>query len=77
MLNRFSNLSCYREFEMLCDITGISKVDVLKEIGHKINDYYFFISKDGVFNWYDLKGNHIENCLLNLISRWTHRKFRR
>jgi hypothetical protein len=39
---------------------GISKVDILKEFGHKINDYYFFVSEDGIFNWYDLKGNHIE-----------------
>ena len=63
MINRFKKhlLSCYEEFEIQCALTGISKVDVLKEIGHKIDNYYFFISKDGVFNWYDLNGNHIEN----------------
>ena len=46
---------------MRCSLTGISKVDVLKEIGHKVNDYYFFISNDGIFNWFDLDGNHVEN----------------
>ena len=59
--NQFSNLSCYEEFEIQCTLNGISKIDVLKEIGHKVNDYYFFISNDGIFNWYDLKGNHVEN----------------
>ena len=59
--NQFSNLSCYEEFEIQCTLTGISKIDVLKEIGHKINDYYFFVSNDGIFNWYDLEGNHIED----------------
>jgi hypothetical protein len=61
MLNQFSNLSCYEEFEIQSALVGISKVDVLKEIGHKIDDYYFFVSNDGIFNWYDLKGNHVEN----------------
>ena len=61
MLNQFYNLSCYEEFEMRCALTGISKVDILKEFDHKVNDYYFFISNDGIFNWYDLEGNHIEN----------------
>jgi hypothetical protein len=61
MLNQFSNLSCYEEFEIRCALTGISKIDILKEIGHKINDYYFFISKDGIFNWFDLKGNHVKD----------------
>ena len=46
---------------MRCALTGISKVDVLKEIGNKINDYYLFISEDGIFNWFDLNGNYIEN----------------
>ena len=58
---QFSNLSCYEEFEIQCDLHGISKIDVLKEIGDKINDYYFFVSNDGVFNWFDLSGNHVEN----------------
>ena len=58
--NQFSKLSCYEEFEMRCALTGISKVDILKEFGHKIDDYYFFISNDGIFNWYDLNGNHVE-----------------
>ena len=61
MLNRFSNLSCYEEFEIQCTLACISKIDVLKEIGHKIDNYYFFVSNDGVFNWFDLEGNHIEN----------------
>jgi hypothetical protein len=60
MLNRFSNLSCYEEFEIQCALAGISKVDVLKEIGHKIHGYYVFVSNDGIFNWFDLNGNHIE-----------------
>ena len=59
--NQFSNLSCYEEFEIQCALTGVSKVDALKEIGHKINDYYFFISNDGIFNWFDSEGNHVED----------------
>lgn len=61
MLNQFTNLSCYEEFEIQCNLIGISKNDVLKEIGHQIDNYYFFISKDGIFNWYDLEGNHVED----------------
>ena len=61
MLNQFSNLSCYEEFEIQCNLIGISKSDVLKEIGHQIDNYYFFISEDGIFNWFDLEGNHIED----------------
>ena len=61
MLNQFKNLSCYEEFEIQVALTGISKIDVLKEIGHKIYNYYFFISNDGIFNWFDLEGNHIED----------------
>ena len=60
LMNVFE-ISCYEEFEIRCALMGISKIDVLKEISHKINDYYFFISDDGIFNWYDLKGNHIKN----------------
>ena len=37
--NQFKNLSCYEEFEIRCALAGISKVDVLKEIGHKIDKY--------------------------------------
>ena len=61
--NQFKNLylSCYEEFEIQSTLTGISKIDILKEIGHQIDDYYFFISKDGIFNWFDLKGNNIED----------------
>ena len=71
MLNQFSNLSCYEEFEIQCALVGISKIDILKEIGHKIYyNYYFFISNDGIFNWYDLKGNHIEEpCILKAIEQ--------
>ena len=61
MLSQFSNLSCYEEFEIQSALAGISKVDILKEIGHRIDDYYFFISNDGIFNWYDLEGNHTED----------------
>ncbi len=61
MLNQFKNISCYEEFEIQSDLIGISKVDILKEIGYNINDYYFFVSEDGIFNWFDLNGNHIEN----------------
>ena len=61
MLNQFSNLFCYEEFEIQCTLTGISKIDILRKIGHKVNDYYFFVSEDGIFNWYNLKGNYIEN----------------
>ena len=69
MLNQFSNLSCYEEFEIRCTLTGISKVDVLKIIGRQINDYYFIISEDGIFNWFDLEGNHVENpCVLKTIK---------
>jgi hypothetical protein len=59
--NHFFNLSCYEEFEIQCTLNGISKIDILKEIGYKINDYYFFISNDGIFNWFDLEGNHVED----------------
>jgi hypothetical protein len=61
MLNQFSNLSCYEEFEIRCTLTGISKVDILKEIGYQIDSYYFFFSEDGIFNWFDLTGNHVED----------------
>lgn len=61
MLNQFSNLSCYEEFEIQCNLCGISKTDILKEIGNKIDNYYFFISEDGIFNWFDVEGNHIED----------------
>jgi hypothetical protein len=57
----FKNLSCYEEFEIQATLTCISKIDVLKEIGHKINDYYFFVSYDGIFNWFDLNGNHVKD----------------
>ena len=57
--NQFYNLSCYEEFEIQCALMGISKFDVLKEIGHQVNDYYFFVSNDGIFNWFDLDGNRI------------------
>ena len=68
--NQFENLSCYEEFEIQVALTGISKIDILKEIGHKINNYYFFVSSDGVFNWFDLKGNHIEEpCILKAIEQ--------
>jgi hypothetical protein len=61
MLNQFKNISCYEEFEIQCALAGISKVDVLKNIGHRIGNYYFFMSNDGIFNWFDLEGNHIKN----------------
>ena len=61
MLNQFSNLSCYEEFEIQCTLTSISKISVLKTIGCNVDDYYFFISENGIFNWYDLNGNHVEN----------------
>ena len=67
--NQFKNISCYEEFEIQCDLTGISKIDVLKKIGHQTNDYYFFVSNDGIFNWFDLSGNHIENsCVLKELK---------
>jgi hypothetical protein len=59
--NQFKNISCYEEFEIRCALTGVSKTDVLKEIGHKIDNYYYFISEDDVFNWFDLDGNHVED----------------
>ena len=68
----FFNLYCYEEFEIQCDLAGISKVDVLKEIGHKIDDYYFFISDDGIFNWFDLNGNHVENPGILKELKWKH-----
>ena len=59
--DQFSNLSCSEEFDIQCTLAGISKVEVLREIGHVIDNYYFFISKDGIFYWFDSKGNHIED----------------
>lgn len=67
--NQFSNLSCYEEFEIQVALTGISKIDILKEIGHQIDNYYFFVSNDGFFNWFDLEGNHVEYPgVLNVIK---------
>ena len=43
--DQFFNLSCYEELEIQSTLLGISKVDVLKEIGCKIDDYYFFVSE--------------------------------
>ena len=60
MLNQFYNLSCYEEFEIQSALMGISKIDILKEIGNQIDNYYFFVSNDGIFNWFDLKGNRVE-----------------
>ena len=75
MLNQFYNLSCYEEFEIQCALTSISKNDILKEIGHKISIYYVFVSNDGIFNWFDLEGNHIENpndltCLVEYLAEY-------
>ena len=61
MLNQFKNLSCYEEFEIQVALTGISKIDILKKNGYQIDNYYFFIPNDGIFNWFDLKGNHIKD----------------
>ena len=61
MLNQFKNLSCYEEFEIQCALACISNIGVLKRIGYQIDNYYFFISNDGIFNWFDLKGNHIKD----------------
>ena len=61
MTNQFSNIPCYEEVEIQSVLSGISKSDVLKEFGCKVSDYYFFVSNDGVFNWFDLKGNHIKD----------------
>lgn len=41
--NQFFNLSCYEEFEIQCALTGISKLDILKIFGNRIDNYYFFI----------------------------------
>ena len=61
MLNQFKNLSCYEEFEIQCALACISNIGILKRIGYQIDNYYFFISNDGIFNWFDLKGNHIKD----------------
>ena len=61
MLNQFKNISCYEEFEIQSVLSGISKIDILKEIGYQIDNYYFFVSNDGIFNWFDSEGNHIED----------------
>ena len=67
--NQFKNISCYEEFEIKSSLTGISKIDILRKIGNKIDDYYFFISNDGIFNWFDLDGNHIKDpCILKEIK---------
>ena len=59
--NQFFNLSCYEEFEMQCTLAGISKAVALRKIAYMIDDYYFFVSNDGIFNWFDWNGNHIED----------------
>ena len=48
---RFSNLSCYEEFEIQCDLLGMSKLDILRKFGNRIDNYYFFISHEGICNW--------------------------
>ena len=69
MLNQFKNLSCYEEFEIQCALACISNIDVLKRIGYQIDNYYFFISNDGIFNWFDLKGNHVKDpCILDELN---------
>ena len=72
MLNHFFNPSCYEEFEIQCALMCISKIDVLKEIGHKIDDYYFFIFEDGIFTWFDLEGNHVEDPGILKELKWKH-----
>ena len=69
---QFSNLSCYEEFEIQCTLNGISKIDALKEIGHKIDNYYFFVSDDGIFNWFDLEGNHVKDPGILKILKEEH-----
>jgi hypothetical protein len=60
--NQFKNISCYEEFEIRCALTGISKIEVLDHIGFNVKgQYWFFVSNDGIFNWYNLEGNHIED----------------
>ena len=67
--NQFKNLSCYEEFEIQCDLLGISKLYILEKICNKIDSYYFFISNDGIFNWFDLKGNHVKDpCILDELN---------
>ena len=39
--NQFSNLSCYEEFEIQVALTGISKVDVLKDEYGPDHDKHF------------------------------------
>ena len=58
---QFSNLSCYEEFEIQSTLAGISKGDILNAIGYQIDDYYFFVSNDGIFNWFDLEGTHVKD----------------
>jgi hypothetical protein len=72
MLTHFKNLSCYEEFEIQCSLAGISKIDILKEIGHQIDNYYYFISEDGIFNWFDLEGNHTEDPGILKILKEEH-----
>jgi hypothetical protein len=51
-------------------LSGISKIGALKEIGHKINHYYFLMSEDAIFNSFDAGGNHIEDLgFLNKLRR--------
>lgn len=70
--NLFKNLSCYEEFEIQCALAGISKIDILKMYTYTIDNYYFFISKDGVFNWFDLEGNYVKDpCVLKDLT-YTH-----
>ena len=61
MTRQFNSLSCYEELEMQCALAGVSKIEVLKEIGHQVGDYLFFVSDDGMFNWIDSAGNHVED----------------
>ena len=38
--NQFKNISCYEEFEIKSSLAGISKIDILRKIGNKKNNYY-------------------------------------
>lgn len=71
--SQFSNLSCYEEFHLKCEICGFDVIDVLKGMIENINDegehyplvgynnhHYFLWTNDGKLTLFDKCGNRKE-----------------
>ena len=58
--NKFRDISCYEEFEIQCDLHGISKIDVLKEMKQIDN---ISTTYDAKKLYVSLKWNNIKNMV--------------